>query len=394
MKNILLVITFITSFVGLLLFVEKDLSSFFSQIDFIEYYTSFQLFLNHKNPYDAQALLVLQKEIGINSLTPLMMWNPPWLFLILGPVLSLPYSLACLVWFSMNILFVVASIRLTTKIEDLNLPRNKVPLVCSLVIFYPMISCLLMGQLGCFLTFILTCLYYALRKERDFLAGFCWFVLSIKPHLFIFLTVFLMAYLVKSRRHTILLSAIILLIINSILVYIINPLALNAWVDAQINGVNLPLVPTVTQHKTTTIVYALRSLLYRLSLGVQNWPFFAVPLIPLVLYLPYLIRKSVPNLLTFEQFFLAITLSFLFCPFGWIFDFVALILIYFVLIVRRINLRGNFSIKDPVVLGLILLNLICFYLDANPAVGLHHFVFFAWGVWILSYFSALVIKTE
>ena len=80
----------------------------FGSIDFIEYWSAGQLWLEGLNPYDPALLFPIQKELSFDESAPLMMWNPPWIFLLLAPLLSFSFASAAALWFWLNITLVLA----------------------------------------------------------------------------------------------------------------------------------------------------------------------------------------------------------------------------------------------------------------------------------------------
>ncbi|NDC36940.1 MAG: hypothetical protein EBZ48_02685 [Proteobacteria bacterium] len=77
--------------------------------DFLQYWTAFQLVQQGQNPYDPQLMLALQKSLGLTAELPVMMWNPPWLLLLLSPVLHLELSTALAAWRIISLLLSIAS---------------------------------------------------------------------------------------------------------------------------------------------------------------------------------------------------------------------------------------------------------------------------------------------
>lgn len=70
--------------------------------DFVEYWTAGQLLLGRANPYDPEALLLLQRAIGRQEPRPLLMYNPPWVLPVTIPFALLPYAVGRLLWFSFH----------------------------------------------------------------------------------------------------------------------------------------------------------------------------------------------------------------------------------------------------------------------------------------------------
>ncbi|HQH28101.1 MAG TPA: hypothetical protein PLP17_11940, partial [Oligoflexia bacterium] len=78
-------------------------------LDFIEYWTAFHIAGRGGNPYDPAAMLAMQRELGRAGTQPLMMWNPPFIFVLLYPILQLPYAASAAVFFWVNVLLLIAA---------------------------------------------------------------------------------------------------------------------------------------------------------------------------------------------------------------------------------------------------------------------------------------------
>lgn len=352
----------------------------FTSLDYIEYYSAFKLFISEKNPYDALELLKIQQSLGRDVPKPLMMWNPPWLLLLMAPVLFFPFVFSNLLWLATNVALVVLALHLYCITDDRRLPENKALLFFALFLFFPFINCLLLGQVGCVLTLLISILYYGLKKENDLLVGLSWFFLSVKPHLFIFLSVYLFFLVVKSRRYKIVLYALLSLFSGLLITTFINDQALWYWFEAHVSGVNIGEVARVDNHKTTTLVYVIQTVLYRMNYGIHNWPFIAVPLVPLMCYILYIWNKSSKNLISSQQFNFSLIISFMFSPFAWIFDFVPLIFVCFDILKPYGSLVKYRTWMSKGFCLYLILNLISFFIDIFPTVGLHHYVFYVVGI--------------
>ena len=71
--------------------------------DFIQYWSAASLLIDGKDPYDPGLLLKVQQDLGRTQPQPLRMWNPPWLLIVLLPVLSFDFGLSTAVWLTINL---------------------------------------------------------------------------------------------------------------------------------------------------------------------------------------------------------------------------------------------------------------------------------------------------
>jgi hypothetical protein len=72
--------------------------------DFQQYWTAWHLFSSGKNPYNGDLVRLVQSSLGgADTDLGTFSWNPPWTFLILSPVVCLPFPQASAVWFLVQI---------------------------------------------------------------------------------------------------------------------------------------------------------------------------------------------------------------------------------------------------------------------------------------------------
>src|SRR5690242_17869110 len=80
--------------------------------DFISYWAAGQLLVHNANPYDAGAVLRLEKSVGFTEPQPLVMRNPPHALALALPLGLLPPNTAVVVW-SIGI---VAALMIATRL--------------------------------------------------------------------------------------------------------------------------------------------------------------------------------------------------------------------------------------------------------------------------------------
>ena len=81
-------------------------------IDFIQYWSAFRAVMDGANPYDPEVLRGVQLLVGHDgavAVLPIMMWTPPWILVVLSPILWVGFSTAALLWICCNIAMVGAS---------------------------------------------------------------------------------------------------------------------------------------------------------------------------------------------------------------------------------------------------------------------------------------------
>jgi hypothetical protein len=77
--------------------------------DFGAYWAAVQLFKNKKNPYVPEEIQKIQRELKCINIAPTV-WNPPWTFLLLSPVLSFDFYISSYLWMFCNfvLLFLIS----------------------------------------------------------------------------------------------------------------------------------------------------------------------------------------------------------------------------------------------------------------------------------------------
>ncbi len=163
-----------------------DLTNFGSNY-FIEYWSAFRLFFGQSNPYEPERMLVLQNQPGWTAQNPLMIWNPPWLLLILWAFLCRDFSTAASIWLAVNTIFVflivlfsldlLKSYRITCSKQLLSILRT--------LSFLPLCESLKIGQLVAFPGFVFIDAIWAIQQGKRLVAALFIALLSIRIHLFI-----------------------------------------------------------------------------------------------------------------------------------------------------------------------------------------------------------------
>jgi hypothetical protein len=317
------------------------MTTYFGQFgtnDFIEYWTAFRLFISQQNPYDPQLMLPLQQQQGSSATMPLMMWNPPWLLVLMGPILMLDFPQAATAWLVGNLLLLGAIIFLCLDILSCvsEVSRSQKYLSIPIVlIFFPLYNSLAMGQLGVLLAFgFVGTIWSIVRKKR--LIGGCFLALwTIKVHLFIPIAVFLLC---KSFRDCELwyhfLSGVLVVTILICCSEFINPSVTHSWLTAFSPSEINPSVTPVNLWKAATLTGGLRILLSKNNIA-PVWPMWVVPLIGILTVItvtlcvenknhPQQAKKS-QHISYLEGSIFAALISLIFGPFGWLFDFTVLL---------------------------------------------------------------------
>ena len=199
--------------------------------DFAQYWSAARLQLNGGNPFDASAMLSLQRVFWPDELGAVMMWNPPWTLTLITPLGLLDPRAAGAAWTSTNILLLLACANWLWRYYGGG--EIGAWLVGAASLFLPAtVLALGMGQISPFMLLGLCGFLHFIRKERWVLAGAAAALTLVKPHwvsLFWFAVVF---WSVREGRRGVLLGAAAALVSATGVSLIINPAVIGQYLDA------------------------------------------------------------------------------------------------------------------------------------------------------------------
>jgi hypothetical protein len=172
--------------------------------DFVAFWSTGQLLANHANPYDAAALLQLERAAGFPSQYDVMyMLNPPWNLPLVYPLGFLSLHTASVAWSLLQL----ACFAISVKMLSVMYGRQKHFRDVLGFTFAPALICLIMGQLTLFalLGLVLFLRYY---RTLPFLAGMAlWFCL-LKPHLMLPFGLVMLVWIFESKNFLVLLGTV------------------------------------------------------------------------------------------------------------------------------------------------------------------------------------------
>jgi hypothetical protein len=167
--------------------------------DFIEYWAVGQQLIHGANPYDAAAIMRIERAVGFDGIQPRITFSPPVAFFLVLPLGLVSAKTGLILWLLAIMVSLVASIRMLWTLHGR--PNNRLHLLGYL--FPPVLVCLLAGQLGIFLLLgIVLFLYF--RKSRPFLAGAVLLPCVLKPHLFLPFAIVLLLWAVSRKAYRLL----------------------------------------------------------------------------------------------------------------------------------------------------------------------------------------------
>lgn len=159
--------------------------------DFISYWSTGRLLLDHQNPYDPPAVLRVERSAGATLQQPFVTWNPPWVLVLMLPLGLLKPTIAALIWMVMLIVLVLAAMNL------LRPPTVKlIPL--TLIFFAPTLICIGAEQTSALVLFSVA-LFTRWQARRPFMAGLALTLALLKPHLLLMFWIVLVLEIARRR---------------------------------------------------------------------------------------------------------------------------------------------------------------------------------------------------
>lgn len=204
--------------------------------DFIQYWSAGQLLLSGGNPYDSARLQRVQLQLGSPRVSPVYMWNPPWLLVWLMPLLMMTFEHAAITWLPLNAALVLLSAVITwrSQLSAAERPTVAAPVAC--VTFVPIYFALKMGQVSCLLLLGAAGFLFAVVRRKDLLAGVLLSLTSIKPHVVYLVWIVATWWVVVNRRWKVLAGFLLVLAPSLLALTLIWP----AWYHAYYGVVTNP----------------------------------------------------------------------------------------------------------------------------------------------------------
>ena len=211
--------------------------------DFVAFWSTGQLLAHHSNPYDAAALLQLERAAGFPSHYDVMyMLNPPWNLPLVYPLGFLGVHAASIVWSFLQLVCFAGSIYLLWAMHG---KRKNLRLALGYT-FAPALICLIMGQLTIFALLGLV-LFLRYHRTHPFLAGMSlWFCL-LKPHLLLPFGLVTLVWIFESKNYRVLYGVISSVAASGAIALYLAPHSWNQYLSAFRNpGGQYTCVPCVS----------------------------------------------------------------------------------------------------------------------------------------------------
>lgn len=193
--------------------------------DFVEYWSAARVNLGHGNPYDADQLKPHQEEaLGEEKLTDVtMMWNPPWVLVLVTPLGLLSAGHAHLVFLAVQLAALLLSATWLWTVYRGSTPTLAVAWLLALF-FGPSAFVFWYGQIGPLLLLGLAGFLYFRQKDRPVVAGVFVALTAIKPHLlFAFGLVVVLDAIVSRRARWTLAAGFVTVLLAAAGAWLMNP---------------------------------------------------------------------------------------------------------------------------------------------------------------------------
>jgi hypothetical protein len=254
---------FVSSFVATELIAGEAASSPHKGVrDFAAYWASAQLLLSAQNPYSPPDLFNIQKNLGLQEDSPLVMWNPPWTFAVTLPFGLLDFATGQFLWLLLQVFLLLASAQLLWNIYGEPAGRYRLAWLLT-VTFVPSVFVLVIGQIAPLVLAGFAGFLYFERRGMKFTAGALLALTLVKPHFVYLFWIVFVPWFWQRRQWSLLLGTAVVGTAAAILPLFFNPSVYHQYVDLfRPTDLRLPLeLPAPTLRNAA-------NLLLQLDLGV------------------------------------------------------------------------------------------------------------------------------
>ena len=188
--------------------------------DFVSYWASGQQLVHHASPYDVEAIGRIEHAAGFVPSGAMMMWNPPWILVLVYPLGFFDVRIAAALWTLLLLACLVTALRVSHALHGS--PPNLVHWLG--LSFAPALLCLIMGQTSLWALLGLA-LFLRFHSQRPFAAGLSLWLCALKPHLFLPFGIVLIVWMLAKRRYMIVAGVLVAFAISNGAAFVVAPTA-------------------------------------------------------------------------------------------------------------------------------------------------------------------------
>ena len=205
-------------------------------VDFLGYWSASRLMVQRGDPYNHDAMALMQSANRPPTIprakdeTPVVVWDPPWLNLVLAPLTVLSFQAAAATWMFVNIAFLGLALLLSLRL--LHAERDEGAFLWGVVAtmaFGGTLALVKMGQIGTLVLMSLLLSLWLRQIGREWLAGAVLLLACIKPHLSYLVILMLVADSLRTRRFRLVGGLVIAVVASTLVSWIFFPRWLGSY---------------------------------------------------------------------------------------------------------------------------------------------------------------------
>lgn len=300
--------------------------------DFVEYWAAGVQLAHHANPYDAGALLAIERSAGLPAGIPVMLVrSPPFVLPLLAPLGHHAPLPAELCWCFALLLVLLLSIWMVRRLHG----RRGSAVDLLALFFAPALCCLLTGQMS-MLMLLGIALFTYFHQRRPLLAGVGLAFCMVKPHLLLPFAAVLLLWMIHRRSYRVLAGAGLMLATAAAIAYSLDP---HAWAQC---------AALARESRAETVPLPCLSFMLRRTLAPGAlWVQYLLPSLGSVWAILYYLRHRL-EWDWMEHGSLVTIVSLTVAPYSWFTDHVMLIpaLLYALYISRSRTLTAVFALAN------------------------------------------------
>ena len=284
--------------------------------DFVQYWLAGQLNLQGVDPYSPEHLRPVQLQVGWRQTVPLMMWNPPWTLPLIMPFAALDYPYARLLWFLVQTALLFFSATFIWRLYGGSPNRSWVAWLIAFT-FYPTLYQLRKGQIGAVVLFGAVLFLMFSQRQTWWLAGLSLLFIAVKPQTLFIAEFAILFWAISRRRWDLMAGCVISALLAVGISLFFNPMVLKQYFYAITHQ-----PPPLERWATPTIGSTLRYFL-----GADKMWLQIVPTVLGVIWFCFYWLKERHTWNWPEQMPILVAVSVLTTSYGWVHDYVVLLLV-------------------------------------------------------------------